>query len=170
MVISREREIYQEAAKCFELLTKSIRTFEDYLSSAAAQNAPEYYQARNFLKDGKLFFDATLSEARRLLGPIPAYAAPEYEQRRAQFLEENKIVARAQDYEELRQELKADENLKPFLSDEEIDILLHTYYETQKSGKRKLSNIKIRILAAKLHSVLARALDLQREALKKHQP
>ncbi len=170
MVILKEREIYQEAAKCFELLTKSIRTFEDYLSSAAAQNAPEYYQARHYLKEGKHFFDATLSEARRLLGPISAYATPEYERQRAEFLEENKIVARAQDFEELRQELETDENLKAFLSDEEIDILLHTYYETQKTGHRKLSNIKIRILAAKLHSLVARALDLQREALKKHQP
>ena len=54
MVISREREIYQEAARCFDLLTKSIRAFEDYLNSAAVQNVPEYYQARNYLKDGKL--------------------------------------------------------------------------------------------------------------------
>ena len=170
MVVSKEREIYQDAAKCFDLLIKSIRTFEDYLSSASAQNAPEYYQARNYLKDGKLFFEATLSEARRLLGPIPAYAAPEYEQRRAQFLDETKIITRSEDLEDLRQELKEDKNLERFLNDEEIDALLHTYYEPQKLGKRKLSNIKIRILAVKLHSLLARALDLQREALKKHQP
>ena len=40
MVISREREIYQEAAKCLELLTKSIRAFEDYLGSAAVRMRP----------------------------------------------------------------------------------------------------------------------------------
>ncbi len=170
MSVPKDREIYLKASKCHELLVKSIRTFEEYLSSAALQNAPEYYQARNYLRDGKLFFEETLNDARRLLGPTPAYAAPEFETRRAQYLEENKIVVKSEDLEDLRKELKDDENLKPLLTDQEIDALLHSCYETQKSGKRKLANIKIRILASKLHSLLETAQDLQRQALKKHQP
>jgi hypothetical protein len=169
MIIQKEREIYQKAARCFDLLNKSVQLFEGYLREASPQNAPDYYRARNYLRDGEAFFRETLNEARRLLGPAPAYTTPDFEKRRIQFLEENKILAKSQEFDDLKAELQMDENLKPFLQEEELENLLRTYYDIQQTGKRKLANIKIRILAAKIHSLLARAQDLQKEALKKHQ-
>jgi len=169
VIVQKEREIYQKAAKCFELLNKSIQLFEGYLREASPQNAPDYYRARNFLRDGETFFKETLNEARRLLGPAPIYTSQEFEKRRIQFLEDGNILAKSQDFNDLKAELQMDENLKLFLQEAEIENLLRTYYDLQQTGKRKLANIKIRMLVAKIHSVLAKAQDLQKESLKKHQ-
>ncbi len=169
MSVQKEREIYLKASKCFELLNKSILLFEGYLREESPQNAPDYYRARNYLRDGESFFQEMLKEARRLLGPVPAYAAPDFEKRRLEYLEEIRIIAKGRDFADLRSELSTDENLKFFLQEEEIENLLRVYYDTQQTGKRKLANIKIRILAAKLHSLLSKAQELQKEGLKKHQ-
>jgi len=169
MFVQKEREIYLKASKCFELLNKSILLFEGYLREESPQNAPDYYRARNYVRDGDSFYQETLKEARRLLGPVPAYAAPDFEKRRMEYLEETKIIAKSHDFADLKSELSKDENLRLFLKEEEIENLLRTYYDFQQTGKRKLTNIKIRILVAKLYSLLSRALELQKEGLKKHQ-
>jgi hypothetical protein len=169
MQVQIEREIYIRASRSFAVLTDSIRLFRTYLEPTTTAQASEYYRARNFLKEGKAFFDQTLADAKKLLGPIPIYAAKDFEAWRAQALVENKLVVQGQTPEELRAELLADEFLGTIMRPEEIGAYLDAHYETQKSGKRKLANIKIRMALDKLASLVVEAQELQKTAQRKQQ-
>jgi hypothetical protein len=124
MHVQVERDIYIRATRCFELLTNAIKTFRDYLEERIPANDPEYYRARNFLKEGKAFFDQTLGDAKKLLGPIPVYAPKDFEQLRSRLLVENKIVVQGQTLEDLRSELLSDELVKVLMSPAEIEDYL----------------------------------------------
>jgi hypothetical protein len=169
MQVQIEREIYIRASRSFSVLTEALQLFRNYLDPASSPQAPEYYRARNFLKEGKAFFDQTLQDAKKLLGPIPIYAAKDFEAWRNQALVENKIVVRGQTPEELRAELLGDDFLKTILRPEEIEAYLGARYETQKSGKRKLANIKIRMTLDKLAGLVAEGQELQKTAQRKQQ-
>jgi hypothetical protein len=169
MQVQVEREIYIRATRCFELLSDSIKTFRDYLGNRIAASDPQYYRARNFLKEGKAFFDQTLQDAKKLLGPIPVYAAKDFEQWRSKALVENKIVVQGQTLEDLKAELTADDFVKNIMSAQEVESYLQAHFETQKSGKRKLANIKIRMTLDKLAGLLADGQELQKNAQRKQQ-
>ena len=169
MPIQAEREIFIVADRCFDLLNKSIQIFQAYLQEGHPAGDPEYYRARNFFKEGKSFFEETLKDAKKLLGPIPSYAAKEYEQWRTRTLEDNKIIALGQNLEDLKNELAADEFIKKWFKEGDIAGYLAIHYENQKSGKRKLANIKIRMLLDKLSVLLTQALELQKNAQQKQQ-
>ena len=169
MQVQVEREIFIRASRSFAILSEAIQLFKGYLESTTAPQAPEYYRARNFLKEGKAFYDQTLQDAKKLLGPIPIYAAKDFEAWRTQALVENKIVVRGQTAEDLRAELAADEFLKAIMRPEEIVAYLDANFETQKSGKRKLANIKIRMALDKLAELVAEGQELQKTAQRKQQ-
>jgi len=169
MKVQVEREIYIRATRCFELLSDSIRTFKDYLEDRIQATDPQYYRARNFLKEGKAFFDQTLQDAKKLLGPVPVYAAKDFEQWRSKALVENKIVVQGQTMDDLRTELANDDFIRGIMSAEEIESYLKAHFETQKSGKRKLANIKIRMTLDKLSELLAEGQALQKNAQRKQQ-
>ena len=105
MQVQIEREIYIRASRSFTVLCEAIQCFKGYLEPQVAASAPEYYRARNLLKEGKAFYDQTLQDAKKLLGPIPIYAAKDFEKWRSQVLIENKIIVQGQTLEELRLEL-----------------------------------------------------------------
>jgi hypothetical protein len=169
MHVQVERDIYIRATRCFELLTNAIKTFRDYLEERIPANDPEYYRARNFLKEGKAFFDQTLGDAKKLLGPIPVYAPKDFEQLRSRLLVENKIVVQGQTLEDLRSELLSDELVKVLMSPAEIEDYLQAGFEAQKKGKRKLQNIKIRMCLDKLAGLIAQGQELQKKAQLKQQ-
>jgi hypothetical protein len=169
MPIQIEREIYIRASRTFAVLSESIQTFKGYLESHVAANAPEYYKARNLLKEGKASYDRTILDAKKLLGPVPNYAAPDFEKWRTQALVENRIIVKGQTSEELREELLADDFLKTLMSPEEIDAYVRDRYETQRTGKRKLANIKIRMALDRLSGLVAEGLELQKTAQRKQQ-
>jgi len=169
MQIQIEREIFIRASRSFSVLTKSLQLFRTYLEPATAPQAAEYYRARNFLKEGKAFFDQTLADAKKLLGPIPIYAAKDFETWRTQALVENKIVVRGQTADELRDELVRDDFLRSIMRPEEIEAYIAANYETQKSGKRKLANMKIRMALDKLAVLVAEGQELQKTAQRKQQ-
>jgi hypothetical protein len=169
MQVQIEREIYIRATRCQELLSKSIRTFRDYLTERIPANDPEYYRARNFLKEGKAFFDQTLQDAKKLLGPIPLYAPKDFEQSRSRLLVENKIVVQGRTLEELIAELQGDEFVRIIMTPAEVESYLRARFAAQNSGKRKLQNIKIRMTLDKLAELHVEGQELQKAAQRKQQ-
>jgi len=169
MQVQVERDIYIHATRAHELLRSSIDLFQKYLDPGNPASDPQYYRARSFLKEGKAFFDHTVQDAKKLLGPIPIYAAKDFEGWRAQVLVENKIVVHGQTLEELKAELAADEFVRTIMGPEEIDAYLDSRFEGQKSGKRKLANIKIRMTLDKLALMLGEAQESQKSAQRKQQ-
>ena len=169
MQVQIEREIFIRSSRSYSVLTEAIQIFRDYLQNTTASNDPEYYRARNFLKEGKAFYDQSLQDAKKLLGPIPIYAAKDFEGWRCQILVENKIVVKGQTLEELLAELTVDDFVKTMMKAEEIEVYLKTCYDKQKSGKRKIANIKIRMVLDKLASLLAEGQELQKTAQRKQQ-
>jgi hypothetical protein len=169
MQVQIEREIFIRASRSFAVLNDSIQLFRTYLEPTTAAQAAEYYRARNFLKEGKAFYDQTLADAKKLLGPIPIYAAKDFEAWRAKALVDNKLIVQGQTPDDLRVELKADEFLQTILRPEEIEAYVSANFETQKSGKRKLANIKIRMALDKLAALIAEGQDLQQKAQRKQQ-
>jgi len=169
MKVQIERDIYIRATRSWELLTMSIKTFREYLEQRVPANDPEYYRARNFLKEGKAFFDQTLQDAKKLLGPVPVYAPKDFEQLRARLLVENKIIVQGQTLEDLKVELQNDEFIKTIMTAGEVDGYLRSRFEAQKTGKRKLQNIKIRMSLDKLAELIADGQELQKSAQRKQQ-
>lgn len=169
MPVQLEREIFIRAGRSFAVLSEAIQTFRGYLASGIAANAPEYYRARNLLKEGKALFDQTLADAKKLLGPIPIYAAKDFEGWRAQALLDNNIVVRGQTIDELRAELAADDLIKTMMVAEEVQAYLQDRFESQRTGKRKLANIKIRMALDRLAGLAAEGSELQKTAQRKQQ-
>ena len=169
MQVQIEREIYIRSSRAYAVLTEAIQVFRNYLLNTTAATDPEYYRARNFLKEGKAFYDQTIQDAKKLLGPIPIYAAKDFEGWRSQVLLENKIVVKGETLEELRAELTADEFVKTMMSAEEVEAYLKACYDTQKSSKRKLANIKIRMILDKLALLVAEGQELHKMAQRKQQ-
>jgi hypothetical protein len=169
MQVQIEREIYIRASRSFAVLTEAIQIFRCYLESQVPPSDPEYYRGRNFLKEGKAFYDQTLQDAKKLLGPIPIYAAKDFEKWRTQVLVENKIVVHGQTLEDLQVELTADDFIKTIMRPEEVEAYLRANFETQKAGKRKLANIKIRMALDKLAALVAEGQELQKTAQRKQQ-
>jgi hypothetical protein len=169
MQVQIEREIYIRASRSFAVLSEAIQTFRGFLDAVVAANAPEYYRARNLLKEGKAFYDQTLQDAKKLLGPIPIYAAKDFETWRAEALIANKIVVQGETADELRIELLNDDFLKSIISPEDIEAYLQAHFETQQKGKRKLANIKIRMALDRLAGLVAEGQELQKTAQRKHQ-
>lgn len=164
-----EREIFIRASRSFAVLREAIQTFRTYLQDVTAPSCPEYYRARNFLKEGKAFYDQTIQDAKKLLGPIPIYAAKDFETWRSQVLIENKIVVQGHTPDELRLELTNDEFVKTMMGPEEIDAYIRKNFEIQHEGKRKLANIKIRMIIDKLALLVAEGQELQKTAQRKQQ-
>jgi hypothetical protein len=169
MQVQVEREIFIRASRSFTVLSEAIQLFKGYLEPAAPSQDPVYYRARNFLKEGKALHDQALQDAKKLLGPIPIYAAKDFEAWRTQALVENKIVVKGQTAEELRAELAADEFLRAIMRPEEILASFDAHFEAQRSGKRKLANIKIRMALDKLAGLVAEGQELQKTAQRKQQ-
>lgn len=169
MQVQLEREIFIRAGRSFAVLSEAIQTFQSYLGASVAANAPEYYRARNLLKEGKAMYDQTLADAKKLLGPIPIYAAKDFEGWRAQALVDNKIVVRGRTLDEIRAELVADEFVKTIMTPGEVEAYLATRYESQNSGKRKIANIKIRMALDRLSGLAAQGAELQKAAQRKQQ-
>lgn len=150
-------------------LCQSILTFRDYLEDRIPTNDSNYYRARNYLKEGKGFFDQTLQDAKKLLGPIPVYAAKDFAAWRSRALVDNKIVVQGKTLEELTAELSGDGFVKTIMNAGEIEAYLQAHFEAQKTGKRKLANIKIRMTLDKLAELLAESQDIQKKAQRKQQ-
>lgn len=164
-----ENLLYFRVSDCFDSLKLAVQTFEDYLKEGVPAPSPDYYKARNYLRDGEKFYQESFKEAKRLLGPLPPYSSADIEKWRVEFLSQHKILAKSQEYSDMKEEVLADEYLKQWMSKEDIERLLVKNFESQKSGKRKLANIKVRILLDKLAELFAEAEKLKKRAMDKFQ-
>jgi hypothetical protein len=164
-----ENPIYHKASKCWECVNRSVEMFRNLLKKEGGFNTADYYKARNSLRDADGFFKEALKNAKKLLGPIPAYTSDDYQKWRDELLEEFHILAMSQEYEDLRSELFEDEFLREWMDEESIELLLKKHFQTQKSGKRKLSNIKIRIILDCLEELINQAKDMNKQAVQKQQ-
>jgi hypothetical protein len=169
MQVQIEREIYIRASRAFAVLSESIRTFQAFLEPQAATSSPEYYKARNLFKEGKAYYDQTIQDAKKLLGPVPIYAAKDFEKWRAEALTKNKIVVQGQTQEALLEELVNDEFLKDVMDPAEIGAYISANFETQRSGKRKIENIKVRMVIDHLSGLVRAGQELQQKAQRKQQ-
>ena len=162
-----ENLIYHKASKCWEYVNMSVDMFNMLLKDKGDFNAAEYYKARNLLRDAEGFLKEALKNAKKLLGPIPAYTSEDYQKWRDELLEEFQILAMSQEYEELKSELFEDDFLREWMDEESIESLLKKHFQTQQSGKRKLSNIKVRIILDRLEDLIHDAKEMNKKAIKK---
>lgn len=154
----------------YEALSQSVSLFKVYLNESTAASSPEYYRAKSLLKEGKLFFDEVLKEARKLLGPLPPYSTPEYAKWREETARDIKLALGDRvDYEEIKKILLSDTCLPRLFSAEELEAYLKKYYEHQGKGKRKMENLKCRIAIARLDDLIHEGEELLQRAQKKLQ-
>jgi hypothetical protein len=169
MAMPIEREIFIKASRGHEILIKALEAFRGYLKDETSAGSPEYYRARNLLKEGRTFCADVVREAKKLLGPVPVYAPREYEEMRRRTLEENRITVRGEEPEAVKRQLAEDAFVRGMMSEDEIEAYLRDHFETQSSGKRKLTNIKIRMLIDRLYSLAEQGLEAQKAAQRKQQ-
>lgn len=170
MLQSTENLVYQKASKCWECVDKAILLFTGLTKEEGTFDLSDYYRARNLLRDADGFYREALHNAKKLLGPPPSYSSTDYLKWRDQLLEEFQILAMSHEYESLRSELAKDEFLQARMRVDIIETLLKKHFQTQQSGKRKLSNIKVRIILDRLEELLAEAKELNKKAGLKMQP
>jgi hypothetical protein len=162
-------DIFLHTAKCYDLLQTSILYFEDYTQKKLPPKAPEYYKARNLLKEGQELYEDILKRVKMLLGPLPPYSSPDIEAQRTQILAENKIIVMGQSLQEIQEELVKDSVLRAMMTEDEIRLYLKDHYLSQARGKRKLANIKMRMILDKLKALIAKGLELKPLAQKYYQ-
>ena len=164
-----ENLIYQKASKCWECVNKSVKMFDTLLKEDADFDTSNYYKARNLLREADGFLKDAFKNAKKLLGPTPAYTSEDYQKWRDELLEEFHILAMSQEYEELKTELFEDDFLCDWMDEKNIESLLKKHFQTQQSGKRKLSNIKVRIILDRLEELINNAKEMNKRAIQKQQ-
>ena len=163
MPADKSNLLYLKAEKCFDSLTLAAGIFDSLLGGGVSSMA-EYYRARNILREAETAFEETLKEAHKLLGPLPVYAAPDFDKWRDDFLKKNRILAESHDFGRLQEEVRKDELLGKWLTPEETDVFLNKNFEDQQKGKRQLAHIKVRIILDKLKLLLEKVREQNKKA------
>ncbi len=164
-----ENQLYFKAGLAFDSFKHALKEFELFLANAGPALTPDYYKARNYLRDGEKFLGETFTEAKKLLGPLPPYASSEFEKWRSDFLSQHKILVESQEFAALKEELFQNGQLVRWIESPDLERLLAKDYEAQKTGKRKMANIKIRIMLDRLQELAAQANDLKKRTQEKLQ-
>jgi hypothetical protein len=164
----KEKAIFQKAMRAFELICKSIQTFRSFLGEDCAPQSPGYYMARNFLRDAETLYEEALREAKKLLGPLPGYVSSQLADSKKAMLEAMSVVAKSADMASLQSELERDDFVAAMFKPQEIALYVRGNFESQRRGKRKLPNIKARMVIEKLGTRLAQARELRERAQQKH--
>jgi len=160
-------QIFPKVSKCFEDIRAATEIFRGLLEEGAEFDFAEYYRGRNCVKDADVMYQEGLKNAKKLLGPIPEYSSEEFLKWRAEVLETQKILAENKEFDALKSELLKDDFLQEWMSEQEISDLLEVHYLAQQDGKRKLVNIKARIVFARLFELLAEVKNMQKKAFAK---
>ena len=162
-----ENLVYHKASKCWEHVNRAIAILTEVIKEQGPINTPDYYKARNLLRDAEGFLKEARENAKKLLGPIPPYASIDYQKWRDELLEDFHILAMGREYDDLRSELVSDEFLNEWMDEESIDTYLKKHFQQQQSGKRKISNIKVRIILDRLEDLVVQARDMSKQAIQK---
>jgi hypothetical protein len=100
---------------------------------------------------------------------MPAYASAEFEKWRRDFLSQHKILVENQEFAALKEELAQNGQLLRWIDSPDLDRLLARDYEAQKTGKRKMANIKVRLILDRLQELGGQAEELKKKAMEKLQ-
>jgi len=164
-----EVQIFPKVTKSFEDITAAQAILERLVEEGASFNTADYYKARNYLKEAEALFQEAIKNAKKLLGPLPDYTSEDFLKWRIEMLEKNRILAKSQEFDALKSELTEDAFLRKLMSEQDISLLLESHFQSQQEGKRKLTNIKVRIVLDKLQESLSNAKELQKKAFFKQQ-
>ena len=88
---------------------------------------------------------------------LPKEATPGFKKWKESHLKRLGIISESKKFEALKLELRNDDFSLKFLTPEEIDVGLKEHYESQQVGRRKLSNIKARIILNKIENLIIEA-------------
>lgn len=158
-------QIYLKASKAHESLTQAIEILEGVIRPDGAFPPHDFYRARNLLREGEKFFKEALGNAKKLLGPLPGYVAEDYAVWRTQSLNDKNVLAHGREIDDLIQELSSDDLIGLWMSEDEIKAYLEENFKNQQTGKRKLENIKVRMILDNLEALVARGKELNKLAL-----
>ena len=148
---------YVNIDQCIKSLYLAIKTFQKFLGDKTSSDPTAYNQACKYFEESKSFHQEALKEISELMGAIPPDVSPGFKKWKESFLKETGILSEGKEYEELKSEFQSDEFLLGFLTPEEIATFFSKHYESQKTGKRKLSNIKARMVLDKISSLMHEA-------------
>ena len=164
---AKDIKIGTKAEKCYEVLKEVYQTFNEILNSSEPFPQNKYYRARSLLKEGEKYFQELLQMAKKLMGPAPPYVAPDYEKWRRDFLLKEKVLITSTEEEEILKELLEDELLKKWLAPEKLKELFSRSYPQQQLGKRKLANLKMRLIIDYLQELLQQCQELKKKTMAK---
>ena len=154
MAENDENRSFLSMEKCAGALTHTIRILQEFLGDKTSSDPAAYYEAQKYLEESKNFYKEAFKEISELIGPLPADASPGFIKWKENFLKGTGIMTENREFGALKGELQNDGFLLRFLTSEEIEDLLVKHYESQQTGKRRLSNIKARIILDKILNLM----------------
>lgn len=157
------------ARKSKDKLAESIRLLQDFVNTEGTADLSLYYLARNRLRDGQALLDEVLDDAKKLLGPLPEYASERIAEMRKQLLRESGVTVQSPTVDGLEAELLADEYISSFMDSGKIIHYVREAGTYQAAGKRKLENLKVRMVIDELFELRNEARSLERRAGEKIQ-
>jgi hypothetical protein len=153
--------------KSIETLNLAIKAFKEYLSEKTSLDPEKYYQAQKYLEESKTLYQESLKEISKITESMPENASPGFIKWKENVRKGSGIISESKEFDVLKSEFQNDEFLLRFLTQEEIEALLMNHYESQKLGKRKLSNIKARFVIDKIRNLASEAETLNIKAKEK---
>lgn len=163
------KNILVKAKKSKEKLSEAIHLFQSFLNAEGSTELPTYYLARNRLKDGRALMDEALADAKQLLGPPPEYASAKITETRTKLLRDSHVLVESQSMDGLEAELLADEYVTSFMNSDKVIHYIREAGTYQTAGKRKLQNLKVRMLIDELVALRSEAQACQQQAGEKIQ-
>ena len=147
--------LYRNVNQSFILLNKSIQSFDKSLQEKDFLELRRvYYFAKGCRKAAERHYQKALNNARILA------------KCNRETLEKNKMLVVAVDFRDVQAELLMDKTLRNWMTEEEIKSFLNEHFEEQTRGKRKLSNIKLRMILRKLEELFLITEELAEKAKK----
>jgi hypothetical protein len=157
---NKKNRTYANIDQCIRSLYLAIRAFQKFLGDRTASDLTTFNQAVKYLEESKIFHQEATKEISELMGAMPSDVSPGFKKWKEGFLKESGILSEGKEYEELKSELQNDDFLLGFLTPEEIGAFFAQHYESQKTGQRKLENIKARIALDKISNLMNEAESL----------
>ena len=148
-------------------LNLAIKVFQEYLSERTSSDPEKYYQAHKLYEQSTTLYKEALKEISEMTGTMPPNASPGFIKWKESFRKESGIITESKEFVTLKSELHNDDFLRRYFTAEEIEVLLMKHYETQKTGQRKLSNIKARLIIDKIQNLMTEAETLDTKSKEK---
>ncbi len=151
--------------RCFDLAREALSLMRGCATRGSGISTGDFYKARAKLREARAHFQEALTAIQKLLGPLPAYASPEFKTMRQETAAEHRLTVKGMTLEELKEEVGADPLVQTVMTHAEVTEGLARHFVIQRTGKRKLEHIKVRLLLDKLKTYLTEADGLEQKVL-----